>query len=154
MVCMKLEDGNGGIIKGTGIPPPLKTVPKVGPKNDDLFWLAKYSSKFLAVSFILEQVESVHVFTSKDNFHEMYSGCKMNSRKLLIMRCGLIEDLACTLAKNMVSSLDRELFPMWDNRLRPQNAGRNIIFVSPDATELREEGVGDDGAAISNLYSI
>lgn len=45
-----------------------------------------------------------------------------------------------------------EMCPLWDNRNRPENAGRNIIFVSPDSTHLRETGVDNNGDAIDNRY--
>lgn len=42
------------------------------------------------------------------------------------------------------------VFALWNNTLRPSNAGRTIILTSPDGTKSREIGVGNDGALIDN----
>lgn len=47
-----------------------------------------------------------------------------------------------------------ETFVAWDNRVRAQNAGRNILLVSPDTHSLREIGAGNDQSAVDNSYSI
>jgi len=45
----------------------------------------------------------------------------------------------------------RELFVMWDNKLRAGNAGRNVILVSPDGASTRELGVANDKSGVDNL---
>lgn len=42
------------------------------------------------------------------------------------------------------------LFVAWRNDLIPANAGRNVIFLSPDGTRTRELGVDNNAAPIDN----
>lgn len=44
----------------------------------------------------------------------------------------------------------RALFVQWRNDLDAANAGRTLVFTSPDASKTRELGVGNDGAGIDN----
>lgn len=43
------------------------------------------------------------------------------------------------------------LFVMWNNQLRPENAGRAAILVSPNSAHTREIGVDDAGNPTDNL---
>lgn len=54
-------------------------------------------------------------------------------------------------AEYLTAAQCKALFVQWRNDLDAANAGRNVVFSSPDATKTREIGVANDGSGIDNL---